>query len=100
MLKGGGSCSGCCISYDDDVKEHPLYEKTIVMTGFRDAKLTEQLEQFSASVSNSVSKKTFALLVKNDDVLDSGPNKKMIEAQKNGVAIYTREQFIHKFKLG
>ena len=70
------------------------------MTGFRDAKLTEQLEQFSVSVSNSVSKKTFALLVKNNDVLDSGPNKKMIEAQKNGVAIYTREQFIHKFKLG
>lgn len=104
MLKGGigvegGSCSGCCISYDDGVKEHPLYEKTIVMTGFRDAKLTEQLAQFSASVSNSVSKKTFALLVKNDDVLDSGPNKKMVEAQKNGVAIYTREQFIHKFKL-
>ena len=75
MLKGGiggggGSCSGCCISYDDGVKEQQLYEKTIVMTGFRDAKLTEQLEQFSASVSNYVSKKTFALLVKNNDVLD------------------------------
>ena len=40
-------------------KKHPLYEKRIVFTGFRDKELAQKLEAVGAVVSSSISGKTF-----------------------------------------
>jgi len=68
---------------------HPLYKKSIVMTGFRDEALASALKNFGAKLGTSVSKNTFAVLVKDKDE-DTG---KANEARKLGVPILTPEEF-------
>ena len=48
-------------------KSHPLFEKKIVMTGFRDKELTTILEEVGVELSGSVSKNTFMVVVKDID---------------------------------
>ena len=72
---------------------HPLYKKTIVMTGFRDEKIKELLKSVGASLGSSVSKNTFIVLTKNKDD-DSG---KILEAHKLGITIMTPNEFLEKF---
>jgi len=72
---------------------HPLYKKSIVMTGFRDENLAEALKSVGAKLGSSVSKNTFAVLVKDKDE-DTG---KANEARKLGVVLYTPEQFKSKY---
>jgi NAD-dependent DNA ligase/DNA polymerase/3'-5' exonuclease PolX len=77
-----------------DVDEsHPLYKKSIVMTGFRDENLGEALKSVGAKLGSSVSSKTFAVLVK-DKEEDTG---KANEARKLGIALYTPEEFKSKY---
>lgn len=74
---------------------HPLFGKSIVMTGFRDADLQNRLKEVGAKVGSSVSKNTFILLVKNSpEGEDTG---KAAEARKLGIQILTPEQFIKKY---
>jgi NAD-dependent DNA ligase/DNA polymerase/3'-5' exonuclease PolX len=74
---------------------HPLFGKSIVMTGFRDADLQNRLKEVGAKVGSSVSKNTFILLVKNlEEGEDTG---KAAEARKLGIQIMTQEQFIKKY---
>jgi NAD-dependent DNA ligase len=44
---------------------HPLSGKSIVFSGFRDAELQRQLEACGAKITGTVTKNTFALLVRN-----------------------------------
>ena len=71
-------------------QSHPLYNKTIVFTGFRDKTLEEQLKAHGAKLGSSVSKNTFIVLTK--DPLDE--TGKVLEAKKLGITIMTPEEFI------
>jgi DNA ligase (NAD+) len=74
---------------------HVLYGKSIVMTGFRDAFIQQELKKIGAKEGSSVSKNTFMVLVKDSDVdQDSG---KALEAKKLGIPIVTRDDFVAKY---
>jgi len=74
-------------------ESHPLFGKTIVMTGFRDANIQETLKNVGAKLGASVSKNTFIVLVK-DLSEDTG---KAADARKNGVPLMTPEVFKQKY---
>jgi NAD-dependent DNA ligase len=76
-------------------QSHPLYNKTIVMTGFRDKELEDKLKLLGAKLGSSVSKNTFVVLVK-DLEEDTG---KANDARKIGVPLMTPEGFSQKYKL-
>jgi NAD-dependent DNA ligase len=74
---------------------HALYGKSIVMTGFRDAFIQQELKRIGAKEGSSVSKNTFMVLVKDTDSdQDSG---KALEAKKLGIPISTRDEFVVKY---
>jgi len=68
---------------------HPLFGKSIVMTGFRDADLQNILNEIGAKIGCSVSSKTFVVLVKDKDE-DTG---KAIDARKLSIPLMTRQEF-------
>ena len=72
---------------------HPLFDKSIVMTGFRDTALQEALKNIGAKIGASVSSKTFVVLVKNKDE-DTG---KANEARKLGIPLMTPQEFTEKY---
>ena len=76
-----------------DVKQldesHPLYGKRIVITGFRPKELMAQIESVGGVLGSSVSKKTFAVIVKDLDE-DTG---KAEQARQLGVSILTPDAF-------
>jgi NAD-dependent DNA ligase/DNA polymerase/3'-5' exonuclease PolX len=74
-------------------ESHPLFGKTIVMTGFRDANIQEDLKNVGAKLGASVSKNTFMVLVK-DLSEDTG---KAADARKIGVPLMTPEVFKKKY---
>jgi DNA ligase (NAD+) len=76
-------------------KSHPLFEKSIVMTGFRDIVIQEKLKEIGAKIGSSVSSKTFVVLVKDKDE-DTG---KANEARKLGVPLMTPQEFTSKYIL-
>jgi DNA ligase (NAD+) len=74
-------------------ESHPLFGKTIVMTGFRDANIQEAIKNVGAKLGSSVSKNTFIVLVK-DIEEDTG---KAAEAKKLGVTLMTPNEFTKKY---
>ena len=70
-------------------QSHPLFGKTIVMTGFRDAAIQQSLKDVGAKLGASVSKNTFAVLVK-DLEEETG---KVTDAKKLGIPVLTLQQF-------
>jgi DNA ligase (NAD+) len=72
---------------------HPLFDKSIVVTGFRDTSLQEALKSVGAKLGSSVSGKTFVVLVK-DKEEDTG---KANEARKLGVPLMTPHEFAVKY---
>ena len=72
---------------------HPLFGKTVIMTGFRDATIIEKLKDVGAKLGANVSKNTFIVLVK-DLQEDTG---KAAEAKKLGVTLMTPEDFTQKY---
>jgi NAD-dependent DNA ligase len=72
-----------------DKKDGPLVGKKIVMTGFRDKELAKLIESKGGEIGSSVSKKTFAVLVKSLDE-DTGNAEK---AKQLGVSVMTPESF-------
>jgi DNA ligase (NAD+) len=74
-------------------ESHPLFGKTIVMTGFRDTQIQEDIKNVGAKLGSSVSKNTFIVLVKNTDE-DTG---KAADARKLGVTLMTPEEFVKKY---
>jgi NAD-dependent DNA ligase len=72
---------------------HPLYEKKIVMTGFRDKELSSILEEIGAELSSSVSNKTYLVVVKDIDD-DTG---KADKARKLNIPMIEVKNFKEKF---
>jgi NAD-dependent DNA ligase len=79
---------GIVISMEIDIN-HPLYKKNIVFTGVRDKALMELIKSVGGNLAASVSKNTFAIIVKTKDE-DTG---KAEEARKLNVPIFTVEEF-------
>lgn len=72
---------------------HPLYQKIIVMTGFRNVELVKQIEQVGGIISNNVSKNTSILVCKNAD--NTTTNKKMEDAKKwSNIVVMDSKQFL------
>lgn len=67
----------------------------VVFTGFRDKDLQVRIEQAGGTVSNSVTAKTTALVVKSHDISGS----KVIKARKLGISIVALSKFVEKFRL-
>lgn len=80
------------ISENIDIS-HPLYNKKIVMTGFRDNDLIEQLKQVGADMSSTVNKNTYIVIVK-DKTISTG---KLDEARKLNLTIMTPVEVINKY---
>jgi NAD-dependent DNA ligase len=72
---------------------HPLYKKSVVMTGVRDAQIAEALKKVGANLGSSVSKNTVAVIAKSADE-DTG---KAAEARKLGIPIMTPSEFNAKY---
>ena len=72
---------------------HPLNGKKIVMTGFRDKELVDSLKAVGADVSNSVTKNTFIVLVK-DKNEDTG---KADQARNLGITLMTPDEIKEKY---
>ena len=79
-------------------KEHPLFGKKYVMSGFRDKPLISALELVGAEQGASVNKNTFVLLVKSQEEEGSATTK-IIEAKKIGVPVMTVEMFKTKYNI-
>jgi NAD-dependent DNA ligase len=75
----------------------PLFEKSIVMTGFRDNNLENKLKKIGAKVSSSVSKNTFVVLVKIFE--ESKETGKLAEAKKIGLPIMLVDEFRDKYNI-
>jgi len=84
---------GGMVEKKDVDQSHPLFGKSIVMTGFRDAAIQEALKNIGAKLGSSVSSKTFVVLVK-DKEEDTG---KANEARKLGVPLMTPQEFTSKY---
>ena len=69
---------------------NPLYEKTIVMTGFRDKDLEAGLKEVGAKMGSSVSKNTLCVLVKD---VNSEESSKVLEAKRIGIPVLTLSEF-------
>jgi len=72
-------------------KTNHLYDKSIVMTGFRDKELEVKLKNMGAKISSSVSKNTFVVIVKDINTENTG---KILDAKKIGIPIITQNDFI------
>lgn len=76
-------------------ESHPLYGKRIVITGFRPKELIADINKVGGVIGTSVSKKTFAVIVK-DIEEDTG---KADQARKLGVPIMTMDTFKDAYNL-
>ena len=74
---------------------NPLYDKSIIITGFRNKGLSDELKAIGAKESTAVSKNTFAVVVKNKD----DTTGKLDVARQKNIPIYTVEEFKDKFQL-
>jgi NAD-dependent DNA ligase len=74
-------------------ESHPLFGKTIVMTGFRDTQIQEAIKSLGAKLGSTVSKNTFIVLVK-DIEEDTG---KAADARKLGIILMTPKEFTEKY---
>ena len=77
-----------------EYKDHDLYGKNIVFTGFRDKILNEKLENnYNVNISSTVSNNTH-LLIANDT---SKSSTKIDAANKLKIPIYSKEEFNAKY---
>ncbi len=87
------SCNiGSTVNSNIDVN-HPLYKKTVVMTGFRDDDIKNILKNVGAILGSSVSKNTFVVLSKTPD----DKTGKILDAEKLGVNIMTPVDFLETY---
>jgi DNA ligase (NAD+) len=75
---------------------NPLYEKTIVFTGFREKELEAVLKEAGAKMGSSVSKNTLCVVVKDSN---SEESSKVLEAKRIGIPVLTLEQFKTQYDL-
>jgi NAD-dependent DNA ligase len=72
---------------------NPLFDKKILMTGFRDKNLEIQIKKKGGKIATSVSKKLFVVIVPNMDIETS----KIKDARKKKLRIITADAFIKKY---
>jgi NAD-dependent DNA ligase len=72
---------------------HPLYNKSIVMTGFRDEKIKKLVMEAGGSIGSGVTKNTFIVITK-DIEQSSG---KIAEAKRLNIPIMTCSEFFNQF---
>ena len=77
-----------------NINNHPLYNQKIVLTGFRDKELEEKIVSFGGEISGSVSKNTFAVIVKDDIETVSTKTKSAISLN---IPIMTADDFTKKY---
>ena len=75
---------------------NPLYGKSIVISGFRNAELEKKLKDIGAKMGSSVSKNTFAVVVKDNDGDETG---KVLDAKKLGVQVLSYDEFVAIYKM-
>jgi len=76
-----------------NIQSNPLFNKTIIMTGFRDKNLEDKIKSAGAKLGTSVSKNTYLVIVKHLEE-DTG---KASDAKKIGVPLITIEEFNKKY---
>jgi NAD-dependent DNA ligase len=86
--------------YEKSVKKnvdqtHPLFDKSVVLTGTRDKDIIDFLKNVGAKQSSSVSKNTFLVIAKDKDE-DTG---KAEEARKINIPIMSVEEFIQTYSV-
>lgn len=72
----------------DNKEEGPIYRKTFCFTGFRSNQIQELIEEKGGEIKSSVSK-SLNYLVRLDETFKMG---KVIEAEKMGIKIITKQQ--------
>uniref|UniRef100_A0A6C0D834 DNA polymerase beta n=1 Tax=viral metagenome TaxID=1070528 RepID=A0A6C0D834_9ZZZZ len=87
------SISNASVANIDIDTSHPLYKKSVVMTGTRDPAVIDALKKVGAILGSSVSKNTVVVVAKSADE-DSG---KANEARKLGIPIMTPSEFLSKY---
>jgi hypothetical protein len=75
---------------------HPLYGKKIVMTKVRDKEIIDRLGALGAKLEDAMKKDVFALVVRSH----ADVSNKVDFAKKNGIAIFTPEEFKARFLVG
>lgn len=75
--------------------QHPLFKKSILMTGFRDKDLERKIKDVGGKIASAVSKNTFIVLVKDIHEETGKANK----ARELNVPLILPEDFITKFQL-
>ena len=80
---------------NNDVKQHILYGKKYIMTGFRDKLLEKTLEKIGCKNMSSISKNVDIVIVKNVDQY----TYKIEQAKKLNINILSKEDFINKYDL-
>ena len=81
------------LEVDSDKTQNELYNKKIVITGFRDKELSEKLKQLGALIDGTLTKKTNILIIKQEGDV----SEKVIKAQKYNITIITLEKFKEKY---
>ena len=90
-----GKLVGSSKKTEDKDESHPLYKKSIVMTGSRDKILEQKLVEIGAVIGSSVSKTTFAVIT---DDLESDSSK-VQNAKKLGVPVFIVQGFKDTFHV-
>jgi len=78
---------------DDVLVENNLDGHKIVMSGFRDSELSNNIEKRNGSIMTSVSKNTTILIVKDN----TKETSKIRQARDLGISIFSKEEFIEKY---
>lgn len=73
--------------------QHKLYNKNIVFTGFRNKVIQEKIEQIGGKITNVINKKTFILVIKENDALTGG-SKKVAKAKELKISIMVFDDFV------
>jgi len=75
-------------------KSHPLYDKKILMSGFRDESIVMKIRDIGGQISSSVSKHLNFLVVKDNKTAGS----KLKKAKEfNNIKIITKDDFVNKY---
>ena len=74
-------------------KTNALYDKTIVMTGFRDKSIENKLTEVGAKVGAAVNKNTFLVVVKDK----TETTVKIEKAKELGISIMEIDEFMNKY---
>ena len=77
------------------IKNHPLFDKSVVMTGFRDKLLETKIIELGGHIENAITKKTFIVLVKDFEETTGKAEK----ARQLGIPLMTLSEFKHTYGL-